>query len=74
MTNFESKLKNARKMDGYFAAIGGYIFCYIGIYFKRVYGTPSLCTYFIGLCAGVLMTEFYYRWFKKKFIDKHKKQ
>lgn len=74
MTNFELKSKNAKRMNSYFGAAGAIIFSLIGLYINRVYGTPSYWTYLFGLSAGVLMTEFYYRWFKKKFIDKHEKQ
>jgi hypothetical protein len=74
MTNFELKSKNAKRMNSYFGAAVALILSLIGHYINRVYGHTSYWTYVFGLSAAALIMEFYYRWFKKKFIDKHKKQ
>jgi hypothetical protein len=61
---------NSKNINSYFGLVRTILCSFIGAYINCVYGTTLFLTYLFGLCAGILMTDFFYPWFKTKFIEK----
>ena len=61
---------NFKKMNAQFHFVRAIFWSLIGGYVRSLYGTTAYWTYVFALGLGGLMTQFYYLWFKKKFIEK----